>query len=74
MTTEWTVSIEPGRRWLWRCVQESDLVPGFELCFTDSESGRLVPLAESRIDAVRRNDLRHNCDGQATPVTPLKAN
>jgi hypothetical protein len=73
MTTEWTVSVEVVRQWRWRCLADGALVPGFDLYLANPESGRLGPLPKGDLDPVQRHDLRHNCGGLVTPVTPLKA-
>jgi hypothetical protein len=73
MENEWSVAVELVQQWRWRCLEERILVPGSDLCLVNPESGRLMRLAERRVDAVPRHDLRHSCGAGVLPVTPLEA-
>lgn len=69
----WSIPSELIRRWRWRCLDEDILVAGSDLCVANSESGRLVPMAQRNGNPVERHDLRHGCGGHVIPVVPLKA-
>ena len=68
----WGVEVQLVRKWLWRCLDEDILVPGYELCILDPCRGPLVHLPERGASRVERNDLRHTCGGPVVPVVPLK--
>jgi hypothetical protein len=72
MENEWSVSVELVRQWRWRCLEEGILVPGSDLCVVNPRSGQLVRLAETRVNAVPRGELRHTCGGRVLPVTSLE--
>lgn len=72
MNQESTVSIALAWQWLWRCAQQSVLVFGLELCVA-KRSRQLVPLANSRVETGRRDQLPHRCAARVLAATPLNA-
>ncbi len=65
---EWIVPVDLVRQWRWRCAKEGVLVPGSALFIAIPDCGRLIPLVESGLEELSRENLRHACGAGVVPV------